>query len=198
VGVELNLFETFLYVSDNVNNLIYGVNTSTDNTGEFAPILFSFNYRPTYLKLDPLGNYLYISAPGTNELVVVDLSSRRTVDSVPVGANPRQIAVKSDASKVYITTMDANGVDVINRVLNTWTWSRRISHPAFSMMDGITITKDDGLLYVTGRNSEGDFEVPYPVKSEKPPGIVGIINVATESVIKVIEVEESPGGIVTE
>ncbi len=198
VGVELNLLETFLFVSDNVNNIIYGVNTATENTGEFAPIFFAFNFRPTYLKLDPFGNYLYMSAPGTNELVVIDLTSRLTTAIIPVAANPRQIAVKSDASKIYVTSLDGNVVDVINRVLNSWTWSRRISHPTFSMLDGITITKNDELLYVTGRNSEGDFEVPYPVKSEKTPGIVGIISVATESVIKVIEVEERPGGIATE
>jgi YVTN family beta-propeller protein len=198
VGLDLNLLETFLFVSDNINNVIYGINTTTDNTGEFAPILFTFNFRPTYLKLDPFGNYLYMSAPGTNELVVIDLTSRLTTAIIPVAANPRQIAVKSDASKVYVTCMDASVVDVIDRVLNSWAWSRRISNPAFSMLDGIDITKDDGLLYVTGRNSEGDFEVPYPVKSEKPPGIVGIINVATESVVKVIEVEERPGGIATE
>jgi DNA-binding beta-propeller fold protein YncE len=150
------------------------------------------------LKLDPFGNYLYISAPGTNELVVVDLNNRLTVGIVPVSANPRQIAVKSDASKIYVTSMDNNSVDVINRIANSWTWSRQISNPAFNMLDGIVITKDDALLYVTGRNSEGDFDVPYPVKSEKPRGIVGIINVATESVIKVIEVEQQPGGIATE
>lgn len=198
VGVALNLLETFLFVSDNVNNVIYGVNTATDNTGEFAPIIFAFNFRPTYLKMDPLGNYLYMSAPGTNELVVIDLTSRLTTSIISVGANPRHIAVKSDASKIYVTCMDANGVDVINRIVNSWTWSRRITNPAFSMLDGIDITKDDGLLYITGRNSEGDFEVPYPVKSEKTPGIVGIISVANESVIKVIEVERQPGGIATE
>jgi hypothetical protein len=66
------------------------------------------------------------------------------------------------------------------------------------MLDGIAITKDDGLLYVTGRNSDGDFEVPYPVVSEKTPGIVGIISTGTESVLKVIEVEVSPSGIATE
>jgi hypothetical protein len=66
------------------------------------------------------------------------------------------------------------------------------------MMDGITITKDDALLYVTGRNTDADFEIPYPVKTENARGIVGIISTTNDGVIKVIEVENSPGGIVTE
>ena len=145
-----------------------------------------------------MGLYLYVSAPGTNQLVPIDIPSRLPLEPVNVSANPRQIAVKSDASKIYVNSMDDNVVDVIDRVLTSWTRTRRISHPAFSMLDGITITKDDGLLYVTGRNAEGDFDVPYPVKSEEAPGVVGVINVASESVLKVIEVERWPSGIVTE
>lgn len=200
VGVELGAegVETFLYVSDKINNLIYKVNTSRDNTGEFPPIVFFTDYQPTYIKLDPFGFYLYVSAPGTNQLVPVDLQSGLPLEPVNVSANPRQIAVKSDASKIYVTSMDDHVVDVINRLLTTWSWSRRISHPAFSMLDGIAITKNDALLYVTGRNSEGEFDVPYPVISERPPGIVGIISTGTESVLKVIEVEERPSGIATE
>jgi len=198
VGVELSSGEQILYVSNKLANAISLINTVTDDTGNYFPIAFFINYQPTYLKLDPFGNYLYASAPGTNELLVVDLNSRLAIATVPVSPNPMQIAVKSDGSKIYVTSLDGHVVDVIDIVLTSWTKTRQISHPAFNMLDGIAITKDDGLLYVTSRNSDDGFEVPYPVVSEGTPGCVGIISTGTESVLKVIEVEEIPGGIATE
>ena len=102
------------------------------------------------------------------------------------------------ASKIYVTSLEGNVVDVIDRVLTSWTWIRSITHPAFNMLDGIAITQNDGLLYVTSRNDEGDFEVPYPVVSENTPGSVAVIDVGSERVLKVIEVENSPSGIATE
>ena len=198
VGVELSIAEQISYVSNKTANAIFLINTGTDDTGNFSPIAFCTDYQPTYLKLDPFGLYLYISAPGTNQLLPVDLQSNLPLEPVNVSPNPMQIAVKSDASKIYVTSLGGHVVDVIDRILTTWTRTRAIGHPAFNMLDGIDISGNDGVLYVTGRNSDGEFEVPYPVVSEGPPGIVGIISTSTEQVVKVIEVEEIPSGIAIE
>lgn len=200
VGVELDLNNTTLYVSNKnqTTNSIHFVNTLTDDTGTVAPLMFGFDFQPTYLKRGPFDLYLYVSAPGTNELVVIDLSSRQTIAIVPVSPNPMHIAVKSDGAKIYVASHDGHVVDVIDKLLTSWNKTRSIGHPAFNNLDGIAITKNDGLLYVTSRNSDGEFEAPYPVVSEGTPGCIGIISTSSESVLKVIEVEELPGGIATE
>ena len=88
--------------------------------------------------------------------------------------------------------------EIITREITFWAKTGEISHPAFSMPFGIEITLDQRYLFVSNINTNGAFTPAYQVKGEENISTVGIIDVQTESVIKVIEVEENAGAIVVE
>ncbi len=67
-----------------------------------------------------------------------------------------------------------------------------------NMPFGIDITSNDSYLYVTNQNLDGEFVPAYQVKEEENISTVAIINTQSETVEKVIEVEEAATGIVVE
>jgi DNA-binding beta-propeller fold protein YncE len=110
------------------------------------------------------------------------------------------IAVSSDDTKVYVSSMGGNVVEVLTRTSETsWQRTKQIGHPAFSMLHGCDITADDRYLYVSSRNLNGSFVPAYlEAGSNEKIATVGIIDTQSESVIKVIEIEEYGAGLVVE
>jgi hypothetical protein len=62
----------------------------------------------------------------------------------------------------------------------------------------LIITSNDSYVYLTNQNQDGDFVPAYQVKDEGDISTITIINARTETVEKVIEVEENAAGIAVE
>jgi len=91
----------------------------------------------------------YTANVGSNDVSVVDISSRSLITTVPVGAPAFFVVAAPDGSRVYATT--AATVEVINTTTNTV--DATISLPALSpnrgFLGGIVVSPDGSRLYVT-------------------------------------------------
>ncbi|NOX64991.1 MAG: YncE family protein [Chlorobi bacterium] len=196
-GMALDKQRGFLFVADAVNNLIHVINIFSDQLIDSRFDLVN-DYYPLFLGISPDGNYLYITANKTNQLLVANAGSRSVISKINLLSNPMGVTVSSTGQKIYVASGGGNAVEVITKTAAFWDKTNTITHPAFSMPFGIDITSDDRYVYVTNQNLEGDFVPAYQVKGEEFISTVGIINTQTETVEKVIEVEENAGGIAVE
>ncbi|MCK5086588.1 MAG: YncE family protein, partial [Melioribacteraceae bacterium] len=196
-GMALDLTRAYLYVADALSNVIYVINTLTDFVIDLK-IQLQFDYLPLFIELPPYGTYIYVTTQGINSLQAIAANNRLIEWVIPLKSNPRDIAVTTDGQKIFVASSGGNVVEIITRVTNFWSKTGEISHPAFSMPFGIDITVDDRYLFVSNINTNGAFTPAFKVRGEGNISTVGIINVQTESVIKVIEVEENASAIVVE
>lgn len=196
-GLALDLTRNYLYVSDAINNVVQVINTLTDVLIDVRYSLTT-NYYPLFIEVSPNGNYLYISAKNTNELLVINALSRIVVQKVQLSSMPMGISVSRNGSKIYVASSGDNVVDVVTKTGNFWNKTNTISHPTMSMPFAIDITSDDSYLYVTNQNLNNNFVPTYKVIGEDNISTISIIKTSTESIEKVIEVEEKSYGLVVE
>jgi len=196
-GLALDENRKYLYVADANNNIIYIINTQTDLLIN-SRFTLTTNYYPLFIEVSQDGNYLYISAKNTNELLVFNTGTIALISSVSLLSNPMGITTSKFGDKIYIASNGGNAVDVVTKSGNFWSKTNSISHPTMSMPFAIDITSDDSYIYVTNQNLNGVFIPTYQVTGEGNISTVSIINASTESVEKVIEVEEEAHGIVVE
>jgi YVTN family beta-propeller protein len=148
--------------------------------------------------ISPDGNYLYVSARGTSKLLVIDTNTNTVVAEVTVSPSPMHIAVTDDGNKIFVPSMMGNVVNVITKDGSTWTKTKEISHPGFSLLHGADLTGDNRYLYVSSRNTNNAFNPYFAVDGEGPAGTIGIIDTHTDEVVKLIEIEEHGAGLVVE
>ncbi|VAX19245.1 hypothetical protein MNBD_IGNAVI01-1702 [hydrothermal vent metagenome] len=196
-GMALDRQRGFLFVADALNNVIHVINVFSDQLIDSRFDLVNNPY-PLFLAISPDGNYLYITANKTNQLLVANAGSRAVISKINLLSKPMGVVVSNTGQKIYVASSDGNAVEVITKTGAYWDKTNTITHPAFSMPFSIDITSDDNYVYVTNQNLEGDFVPAYQVRGEGYISTVGIINTQTETVEKVIEVEENAGGIVVE
>ncbi len=196
-GLAIDNLRGFIFVADAINNLIHVINIYTDLLIDTRFNLVN-DYYPLFLAVSPDGNYLYITANNTNQLLVANAGSRLVISKIDLLSNPMGVTVSSNGQKIYIASNGGNAVEVVTKSAAFWNKTNTITHPAFSMPFAIDITSDDKYVYVTNQNLNGDFVPAYQVKHEGSISTVGIINAQTEQVEKVIEVEEFAAGITVE
>jgi YVTN family beta-propeller protein len=196
-GIAIDNLRGFLFVADAINNLIHVVNIYTDLLIDTRFDLVN-DFYPLFLAASPDGNYLYISAYNSNQLLVANAGSRKIISRVNLLSHPMDVTVSSNGQKIYIASSGGNAVEVVTKTAAFWDKTNTITHPAFSMPFALDITSDDNYLYVTNQNYDGDFAPAYQVKGEGNISTVSIINTQTEKVEKVIEIEEAAAGIVVE
>lgn len=195
-GIVLSPDNAKLYVANLTSNVIHIINTSINEVSSL--INFSEDHQPMQTAISPDGLYLYVSARGTSRLLVIETQTAQIEFQVPLNSNPMQLSVSPDGSKIYVSSMGGDVVEVVTKSGFSWSKTNEISHPAFNLLHGSDLTADGRYLYVSSRNTDGAFVPPYLVKEEGIPGSVGVIDTQTESVIKVIEIEEFGSGLVVE
>jgi len=192
-GIALTHDGLTLYVANLTLDRISIVDAVND---EFIDdIVLPQGTEPMQASISPDGKYLYISARGTNKLLVIDTATKTVTAEVPVAAGPMHIAVSSDGNKIYIPSMMGNVVNIVTKNGSSWSKTKEISHAGFNMMQGADLTDDDKYLYVSSRNTDGLFKTQFAVTGEGPSGTIGIIDTQTEEVIKLIEIEEFGAGL---
>lgn len=196
-GMALDKTRGYLYIADAYNNLVLVINTLNDTIIDIRYTLTQ-NYYPLFMEVSPDGNYLYITATNTDQLLIVNTASRAVIWYINLLSTPAGVAVSSTGQKIYVASFGGDAVEVITKVSDNWNKTNTITHPAFNMPFDIDITLDDSYLYVTNQNLDGEFVPAYQVKEEENISTIGIINAFSETVEKVIEVEENAAGICVE
>ncbi len=194
-GIILSPDNNKLYVANLTQNRINIIDTQTDEFEEDFVLSQSIDHEPMQANISPDGNYLYLSARKTGLFLIVDLNTKSIVKEVTTGGGPMHIVVNSDGSKIYLPSMMSGLVNVIDYDGNDWNNSTQISHPAFSMLHGAELSPDENYLYVSSRNTNGNFVPAYQVEGEGNIATVGIVNLQNNTVEKILEIEEFGSGL---
>jgi YVTN family beta-propeller protein len=161
-------------------------------------IILTPQTEPMQTAVSPDGKYLYVSSRGFAQILVYNTETDTLVTQVPVSGMPMHIAITSDGNKIYVGSMMMHNINVIEKNGNTWTKTKEITHPGFSMLHGCDISADDRYVYVSSRNTNDLFKPYFDVENEGPPGTIGIIDTQTDEVVKLFEIEEFGSGLVVE
>jgi YVTN family beta-propeller protein len=185
-----------LFVGNLTLDRISVIDAETDDYKD--DIILSPQTEPMQTAVSPDGKYLYISSRGFAQLLVYDTETDTLVTRVPVSGMPMHIAITSDGNKIYVGSMMMHNVNVIEKNGDSWTKIKEITHPGFNMIHGCDISADDKYVFISSRNTNGTFKPYFAVENEGPPGTIGIIDVQTNEVVKLIEIEEFGAGLVAE
>ncbi|MEP0548515.1 MAG: beta-propeller fold lactonase family protein [Rhodothermales bacterium] len=149
--------------------------------------------------VSPVGGVAVLTSQLSRELYFLDISdptNLRILSVVEVGDQPWHPTYSPDGRTVYVPNRLSNTVSVIDATnpANP-TVTATISDPAFSMPHGSAITRDGRLLFVSSRNQEGGYTPRYPFGDNALVGTVAVIDTQTNTVVKVLEVEEFASGM---
>ncbi len=201
-AIALTPNDSLLYVANLTKDRISKVNAETF---EFIDdIVLPTGTQPMEAICSPDGKYLYISAHGTNKLLVLSVQTDSIISEVDVNNAPMHIAVSSDGNRIFIATMgnhmagDHGNVEVITKSGESWNKLTTITDHRFSMPHGCDISADDNYLFISSRNTSGMYTPKFKVNGEGTNGNLAIIDLRTMTVIKVLELEEFPSGLVVE
>lgn len=114
------------------------------------------------------------------------------------------ISISPDGNRIYVATMgnhtlgEHGNVEVIVKSGTSWSKLKTINDHRFSMLHGCDITGEGKYLFVSSRNTNGMYQPKFKVNGEGNNGNLAIINTETLTVIKVLDLEEFPAGLVVE
>lgn len=149
--------------------------------------------------VSPDGGVAALTSQLSRELYFIDISdpaNLRILSVVEVGDQPWHPAYSPDGRTVYVPNRLSHTVSVVDASdpANP-TVTATISDPALSMPHGSAITADGRLLFVSSRNQEGGYVPRYPFGDNALVGSVAVIDTQTNTVVKVLEVEEFASGM---
>ncbi|WP_337873289.1 hypothetical protein [Ignavibacterium sp.] len=201
-AIALTPDDSLLFVANLTKDRISKVNAKTF---EFIDdILLPAGTEPMESSCSPDGNFLYVSARGTNKVLVIDTRTDSILASIDVGTMPMHIAISPEGNRIYVAIMgnhsagEHGSVDVIVKSGNNWNKFTTINDHRFSMPHGCDLSTDGKYLFISSRNTSGMYQPKFKVNGEGNNGNLAIIDTETLSVIKVLELEEYPSGLVVE
>lgn len=199
-GARLSRDGKYLYIGNNGTDLITIIKTSNDSVVTHVkaagdvPDIGSFIYKPYQIAVRSDDRFIYATCNGRGVVSVIERTgdSFALIGTIPVGANPLQCEVTRDGRFLYVCNRGSNDVTVIrtdsNTVLTTIQNVGKQPH-------GIDITDDSRTVYVTCENTAGGDPPHHPLVGSKAPAFISIIDVASNQVIRRIEVGGFAAGI---
>jgi YVTN family beta-propeller protein len=121
------------------------------------------------------GDILYIANIDVNTISFVDAKKNKVMAEIPVGREPRQLALSPDGKTLYVTCMYDNKVDIVDVQEKKVTGSVPVGIEPF----GIITNGDGSRLYVTNYRSS----------------TVSVIDPEEKKVVETIKVEDRPRGL---
>ncbi len=194
-GIVLSTDNSKLYIANLTQNRINIVDTQIDEFEEDFVLSQDIDHEPMQTNVSPDGNFLYVSAKRTGKFLVIDLNTKSIVKEIDAGGGPMHIAVSNDGNKIYVPSMMSGFINIIDFTGSDWIKSGEITHPAFIMLHGAELSPDGKYLYVSSRNTNGNFEPAYKVQGEGNIATLGIINLENNQVEKILEIEEFGSGV---
>ncbi len=140
---------------------------------------------------------IFVSAPGhTGEIISYDATDPRALSDemrVPIPGSPWHPVFSPDGDKVYAGNLADNSVAVLNG--RTVGIDKFIVGNGLSQPHGSATSADGRYLYISNRNTGGDYTPRFDLGDNAGVGTIVVIDTQTETIVKVIEVGTTATGL---
>lgn len=150
------------------------------------------NFRPIAVSISPDNTLAFITCTRSNDVRVLDLSTREIIRVIPVGLFPIQSECSPNGRWLYVANRNSNSVTVID--VNTLSVFKTINTVG-AQPHGVAFTPDGHYGYITCESVSGTF-VHHPSIGSSKPGTTAVIDAFNNHVkVKDIEMAAYPAGI---
>jgi DNA-binding beta-propeller fold protein YncE len=169
-------------------------------TKEFEDAVFLGNDRtPLQVTISPDNSKVYVSCIGTGEVVIInvsDPSNRFEEAAVSLGGEPWHGIFTSDGTKFFIGNAKLNNFTVINTTdLSLQTFGADDGSDGLSQPHGIAISSNNQRLFISNRNTNGNYSPYYELGDNSFTGTIAVISTSDNSIEKIIEIEDFGSGM---
>jgi DNA-binding beta-propeller fold protein YncE len=151
---------------------------------------------PLQIILDAEERFAYVTCFDSGEVRIVDTQLEQMVQVIDIGGKPWLEDLTPDGRFIYIGNWGKDGVDIIDtgaKTLHMTLTNAGRPAPVFARPHGVAITDDGRYVFVTSENTNG--AAPPHHGGTGNNGRVTVIEVATNRVLKSLEVEVDPTGV---
>lgn len=148
--------------------------------------------------ISPDGETMVVTGEVSGQVLVLDIAnpvSPEVTDTIDVNARPWHPVYSEDGRRVYFGNKGAHTVTVLN--METRSVEAVIEGNGLAEPHGSALSADGSYLYISNNNRQGTYQPSQPRPDADPPGTITVINTATNTIEKVIEVEAYATGIGT-
>ncbi|MBI5472164.1 MAG: beta-propeller fold lactonase family protein [Ignavibacteriae bacterium] len=200
-GARLSQDGRYLYAASNATDFLHVIRTDVDSVvlniplANDVPPIGSFVHRPYQVAVRNDDQFIYTALNGTGRISIIrrngDTFSLYS-DSIRVGNGPLQCEVTRNGRYLYVCNRGSGSVSVIDAQANLFltTISSVGQQP-----HGIDISDDSHTVFVTCENVQASEPPHHPVAGSTTPGFLAIIDVASQSVVRRIEVGGFAAGV---
>jgi YVTN family beta-propeller protein len=107
-----------IVVNDSTNKVYvssaYGICEINGTNNQFDIINIGLPHTDGSVALNPSTNLLYTTCFGHDILTVIDIATQAIADKIPVGINPKGVAVDASGNKIYVANRDSNSISIID------------------------------------------------------------------------------------
>ena len=149
----------------------------------------------TQAAVSPDGRWMVLTAQLTSQLAVFDVTDPAKPalrEMIALEKGPFEPAFTPDGLWVYVTSLDANRISVVDA--QKWTVAETVAHPALAQPHGIAVSPDGRVVYVSNRHQSGGAHDHEGGKATGQGTVVAIC-AATRTVIAVVPVGAYAAGI---
>jgi YVTN family beta-propeller protein len=200
-GISFSHDGKLIYVTNHLSDSISILRAADDQ--EISRVLLapdvnpsgpSSKYQPLQVALTPDDRFAYVSCFASGEVRVIDTATQTVIAALQVGQSPFLLEGTPNGDLIFVANQQSNDVSVI-RVQNNQLVTT-IKNPAFANPHGVAFTPDGRYAYITNENLSGDYNPHHPSHHGGNKGNVVVIDTATLQVVKTIEVDVDPTGVV--
>ncbi len=196
-GLTIDHNGDYIYTASLSDNELMVVSNASKDFETGIPV--GNNSNPLQMTISPDNSTLYLSASGKEQMLIVDISDPTApvlIDSVQVGVNPWHTMITPDGAYVYVANLGSNTVSVINTATkDVQTIGAGDGSDGLSQPHGLVVSPDGRYVFVSCRNTTGDYHPRYDFGDNALAGAVVVINTATNQIEKVLEIEEFGSGM---
>lgn len=197
-GIALNSDATKLYVANLTKDRITILNTVTGDP-VINDIVMSSGatpvHEPMHIYVSPDDKYLYVTCRKSDKLLIYDALTGTLLKDIQFAAHPMQVSIMPSGTRLYVNLMHSAQVAVVDFSGADWAVSSLISHENFTMLYGSALSADGKFLFVTSSNDLNEYKPRYAVKGRLRSSNLGIIETATNQVVRVLDLGAYTTGI---
>jgi DNA-binding beta-propeller fold protein YncE len=196
-AIQVDKNGEYVYTSSFTEDQFVVINHQTK---EFEDAVFLGNDRtPLQVTVSPDNSKVYVSCIGTGEVVVINVSdpnNRFEEGAVSLGGEPWHGIFTSDGTKFYIGNFKFNNfTEITTTGLTFQNFGANDGSDGLSQPHGIAISSDNQRLFISNRNTNGNYSPYYNLGDNNVIGVVVVIRTSDNSIEKIIEIEDFGSGM---